>query len=752
MFKVLKYAKKLWYVVVLIFLLLIVQVYGELTLPQFTSDIVDVGIQNQGLEYPIPERISKETMDNLKLFMDDDVWSFVESCYKEGEEEYQVDIASMEKEQYEQLKDDMIVPELMLYFMTSDSEEAKAFQQQIKEGMASGMMTKNQEEQGNEMPAGEVTGQNMAELPLLDMMKLIPKEQLQGMLEEGKKQLEQYPEYMSESMGVRFVSMEYEKIGIDMDDYQMDYLKSMGIKMLQLAVLIMLVSMMVGFLSSRLAASVGRDVRSQVFNKVMSFSNAEMNQFSTSSLITRCTNDVQQIQMLLTMLFRIVLFAPLMGIGSIFKVMETTTKMVWVIVLAVILIMMLIMVLMLVAMPKFKIMQKLVDGLNLVSREILTGLSVIRAFGREKSEEERFDDASTRLMKTQLFTSRTMALMMPTMMFIMNGVSVLIIWSGAHNIDNGTIQVGDMIAFITYAMHIVISFLMISMVSIMMPRAAVAADRIEEVLQCKNEIVDKEEPVALPETLKGDVAFDHVSFRYPNAKEDALKDISFEAKAGQTTAIIGSTGCGKSTLVHLIPRLLDVTKGRITIDGIDIKDMKMKELREQIGFVPQKGILFSGTIASNIRYGNVNASDDLVKDAARIAQATEFIEEKSDKYEAPIAQGGNNVSGGQKQRLAIARAIAKNPKIYVFDDSFSALDYKTDVALRRELKNQVGDSTVIIVAQRISTILHADRILVLDDGEIVGCGTHEELMRNNEVYRQIAQSQLSAKDLEEMGC
>lgn len=752
MFKVLKYAKKLWYVVVLIFLLLIVQVYGELTLPQFTSDIVDVGIQNQGLEYPIPERISKETMDNLKLFMDDDVWSFVESCYKEGEEEYQIDIASMEKEQYEQLKDDMIVPELMLYFMTSDSEEAKAFQQQIKEGMASGMMTKNQEEQGNEMPAGEVTGQNMAELPLLDMMKLIPKEQLQGMLEEGKKQLEQYPEYMSESMGVRFVSMEYEKIGIDMDDYQMDYLKSMGIKMLQLAVLIMLVSMMVGFLSSRLAASVGRDVRSQVFNKVMSFSNAEMNQFSTSSLITRCTNDVQQIQMLLTMLFRIVLFAPLMGIGSIFKVMETTTKMVWVIVLAVVLIMMLIMVLMLVAMPKFKIMQKLVDGLNLVSREILTGLSVIRAFGREKNEEERFDDASTRLMKTQLFTSRTMALMMPTMMFIMNGVSVLIIWSGAHNIDNGTIQVGDMIAFITYAMHIVISFLMISMVSIMMPRAAVAADRIEEVLQCKNEIVDKEEPVALPDTLKGDVAFDHVSFRYPNAKEDALKDISFEAKAGQTTAIIGSTGCGKSTLVHLIPRLLDVTKGRITIDGIDIKDMKMKELREQIGFVPQKGILFSGTIASNIRYGNVNASDDLVKDAARIAQATEFIEEKSDKYDAPIAQGGNNVSGGQKQRLAIARAIAKNPKIYVFDDSFSALDYKTDVALRRELKNQVGDSTVIIVAQRISTILHADRILVLDDGEIVGCGTHEELMRNNEVYRQIAQSQLSAKDLEEMGC
>lgn len=752
MFKVLKYAKKLWYIVVLIFLLLFVQVYGELTLPQFTSDIVDVGIQNQGIEYPVPEKLSKETMDNLKLFMNQEEVLVVDEAYEEKDEEYCVSLTDLTEKQYEQLKDSMMVPELLLYFMTSDDEEAKAFQSQMRENIvqAFGRPTIKQAPGNTNIPQNMLP--DLENMELLDLIRLMPEEQLAEMMSSGKEQLAEYPDYVSEAMGIRFVAMEYEKLGVNMNDYQMDYLKSMGVKMLILAVLIMLVSMVVGFLSSRLAASVGRDVRSKVFNKVMSFSNAEMNQFSTSSLITRCTNDVQQIQMLLTMFFRIVLFAPLMGIGSIFKVMETTTKMVWVIVLAVVLIMMLIMVLMLVAMPKFKIMQKLVDGLNLVSREILTGLSVIRAFGREKNEEERFDEASTRLMKTQLFTSRTMALMMPTMMFIMNGVSILIIWSGAHNIQNGAIQVGDMIAFITYAMHIVISFLMISMVSIMMPRAAVAADRIEEVLTSENVIVDKTETKKLPENAKGNVVFSHVSFRYPNAKEDALQDISFEALAGKTTAIIGSTGCGKSTLVHLIPRLLDVTQGSISIDGTDIRDMKMEELRKMIGFVPQKGILFSGTIASNIRYGNVDADDELVKEAAEIAQATEFIDEKPEKYESEIAQGGNNVSGGQKQRLAIARAIAKNPKIYVFDDSFSALDYKTDVALRRALKNKVGDSTVIIVAQRISTILHADNILVLEDGEIVGQGTHEELMKNNEVYQQIAQSQLSAKDLKEMGC
>lgn len=737
MFKVLKYAKKLWYIVIFIFLLLIVQVYGELTLPGFTSDIVDVGIQNKGVEYPVPERISCETMEDLKLFLNEEQKKTVEDIYERKGDEYCVTLGDLEETQYETLKDSMLTAEMMLYFFTADSDEAKDIQKQIFSYMT-------QMGNGNtEIPD---------DMSLLDMVKMMPEEQRKGMVDTYKQQMAEYPDYMTEASGIQFVTMEYEKLGIDMEAYQMDYLKSMGIRMLLLAVLIMAVSMLVGFLSARLAASVGKDVRGRVFKKVMSFSNAEMNQFSTSSLITRCTNDVQQIQNLLTMFFRIVLFAPLMGIGSIFKVMETTTKMVWVIALAVVLILMLIIILMMVAMPKFQIMQKLVDGLNLVSREILTGLSVIRAFGREKNEEERFDEASTRLMQTQLFTTRTMALMMPTMTFIMNGVSVLIIWAGAHNIDRGVMQVGDMIAFITYAMHIVISFLLISMVSIMMPRAAVAADRIEEVLTSKTLILDKEETVKMSADTKGNVAFHHVSFGYPNAKENALRDIDFVAEAGKVTAIIGSTGCGKSTLVHLIPRLFDVTEGSITIDGIDIRDMEMKELRKMIGFVPQKGVLFSGTIASNIRFGNIDASEKLVREAAEIAQATEFIETKPDKYQSEIAQGGNNVSGGQKQRLAIARAIAKEPKIYVFDDSFSALDYKTDTALRRALKEKVGDSTVIIVAQRISTILHADKILVLEDGEIVGQGTHEELMKHNEVYQQIAQSQLSQKDLEGMRC
>jgi len=590
----------------------------------------------------------------------------------------------------------------------------------------------------------------MQDMDILEVIKGMPQEQWAQLTSTFREKMEEYPDYMAEAMGIQFVMEEYEHIGMDMDNYQMDYLKSMGLKMLGFAVLIMLVSILVGLLSSRLAAYTAKDVRSRLFHKVVGFSNAEMNQFSTSSLITRCTNDVQQIQMVLTMTFRIVLFAPIMGIGAIFKVMRTTTSMVWVIVLAVLAVFMIIIVLMVVAMPKFQIMQKLVDGLNLVSREILTGLSVIRAFGREKHEEKRFDDASTRLMKTQLFTSRTMALMMPTMMFVMNGVSVLIVWAGAHKIDTGAIQVGEMMAFLTYAMHIVMSFLMISMVSIMLPRAAVAADRIDEVLNSETLIVDKEETKQLPADSKGNVTFSNVSFGYPNAKEYALKNLNFTARAGETTAIIGSTGCGKSTLVNLIPRLFDVSEGSITIDDVDIRDMEMKDLRKMIGFVPQKGVLFSGTIASNIRFGNVDATEEEVREAAAIAQATEFIDEKPKKYESEVAQGGNNVSGGQKQRLAIARAIAKEPKIYVFDDSFSALDYKTDVALRRALNEKVGNSTVIIVAQRISTILHADKILVLEDGEIVGQGTHEELMADNEVYQQIAASQLSQNDLDSM--
>lgn len=731
MFKVLKYAKQLWYIMLVILALLFVQVYCELTLPGYTSDIVDVGIQNKGVEYPIPEKISEDTFERLTLFLTEEELSVVENAYRKNKDVYEVNLKSLEEQEYENLEDSMLVSELMLYLFTADSEEAQAVQQQMFAAI------------------GGTTGA-IQDMDILQVIKGMPQEQWAQLISTFREKMEEYPDYMAEAMGIQFVTAEYKHIGIDMDDYQMDYLKSMGLRMLGFAVLIMLVSILVGLLSSRLAAYTAKDVRGRLFHKVVGFSNAEMNQFSTSSLITRCTNDVQQIQMVLTMVFRIVLFAPIMGIGAIFKVMNTTTSMVWIIVLAVLAVFMIIIVLMIVAMPKFQIMQKLVDGLNLVSREILTGLSVIRAFGREKYEEKRFDDASTRLMKTQLFTSRTMALMMPTMMFVMNGISVLIVWVGSHKIDMGAIQVGEMMAFLTYAMYIVMSFLMISMVSIMLPRAAVAADRIDEVLNSETLIVDKEETKRLSSDCKGNVTFSNVSFGYPNAKEYALKNLSFTARAGETTAIIGSTGCGKSTLVNLIPRLFDVSEGSITIDDVDIRDMRMKELRKMIGFVPQKGILFSGTIASNIRFGNVDATEDAVREAAAIAQAVEFIDEKPKKYESEVAQGGNNVSGGQKQRLAIARAIAKKPKIYVFDDSFSALDYKTDVALRRALKDKVKNSTVIIVAQRISTILHADKILVLEDGEIVGQGTHEELMANNEVYQQIAASQLSQNDLDSM--
>ena len=731
MFKVLKYAKKLWYIMLVILALLFVQVYCELTLPEYTSDIVDVGIQNKGVKYPIPEKLSEDTFETLSLFLTEEELSVVENAYWKDKDIYEVDLKSLEEEEYENLEDSMLVPELMLYLFTADSEEAQAVQQQM-------------------LAAAGGTAGAMQDMDILEAIEMMPEEQWAQLISAFREKMAEYPDYMAEAMGIQFVTAEYEHMGMDMDDYQMDYLKSMGLKMLGFAVLIMLVSILVGLLSSRLAAYTAKDVRGRLFHKVVGFSNAEMNQFSTSSLITRCTNDVQQIQMVLTMTFRIVLFAPIMGVGAIFKVMNTTTSMVWVIVLAVLAVFMIIIVLMVVAMPKFQIMQKLVDGLNLVSREILTGLSVIRAFGREKHEEKRFDDASTRLMKTQLFTSRTMALMMPTMMFVMNGVSVLIVWVGAHKIDTGAIQVGEMMAFLTYAMHIVMSFLMISMVSIMLPRAAVAADRIDEVLNSETLIVDKEETKQLPADSKGNVTFSNVSFGYPNAKEYALKNLNFTARAGETTAIIGSTGCGKSTLVNLIPRLFDVSEGSITIDDVDIRDMRMKDLRKMIGFVPQKGVLFSGTIASNIRFGNVDATEEEVRDAAAIAQAVEFIDEKPKKYESEVAQGGNNVSGGQKQRLAIARAIAKKPKIYVFDDSFSALDYKTDVALRRALNEKVGNSTVIIVAQRISTILHADKILVLEDGEIAGQGTHEELMADNEVYQQIAASQLSQNDLDSM--
>ena len=528
--------------------------------------------------------------------------------------------------------------------------------------------------------------------------------------------------------------------------------------MLGMALITMLCAICVVFLSSRVAAALGHDLRNAVYNKVISFSSREYHKFSTASLITRCTNDIQQVQQVMAMLFRIVLYAPILGIGGVIRVLKTDSSMTWILGLAVVLILVVIVVLFQVAMPKFTILQTLVDKLNLVTREILTGIPVIRAFSREKHEEERFEEANLRLTKTNLFVNRCMTFMMPTMMLIMNGVSVLIIYSGSYAVDNGTMQVGNVMAFIQYAMQIIMSFLMITAMSIMLPRANVAALRINDVLKTKVSVTDPENPVQPEVNVKGTVEFDHVSFAYPEAGENVISDISFKAEKGETIAVIGSTGSGKSTLINLIPRFYDVTEGRVLVDGVDVREMTQKEVRSRLGYVPQKGVLFSGTIDSNIRYGKTDISETEVKEAAEVAQATEFIDAKPEQYASPIAQGGTNVSGGRKQRLsnlsggqrqrmAIARAIMKQPEIYVFDDSFSALDFKTDSTLRKALKEHTKDATTIIVAQRISTILNADKIIVLDDGHMAGIGTHGELMKNCEVYRQIAMSQLSEEEL-----
>ena len=749
MLTILKFAKKYWLSMVIIIGLLIGQAACELALPQYTSDIVDVGIQNAGVESAAPEVIREDTLEGLLRFLSEDEKSEVLALYdkKEAGEApeairkkypaavtqsvYVLNLQGSEKErsqQRERLEELLTPAEAIQLMMGSEGEEAEKMRETVLQQM--------------NLPEGTDLSQVLA---------MMPDEALREMKDQMLEQMGDMGDLMFSSVGIAFVKQEYADMGADMEQFQMSYLGGSGLQMLGLALLGMVLSVIVSFLSSRMAARTSRDLRGQIFEKVVSFSNEEMSSFSTSSLITRCTNDVQQVQMVLTMLFRMVAYAPIMGIGGILKVLATKTHMEWIIAVAVIAVLALVAVLMVIAMPKFKKMQKLVDRLNLVSREILTGIPVIRAFSREKHEEERFDGASTDLMKTQLFTSRTMAFMMPAMMLIMNAITVLIVWVGANGINMGTLQVGDMMAFITYTMQIVMAFLMITMVSVMLPRAAVAAERIKEVLNSETKIENPEQPRQIAGGVRGRIEFDHVSFRYPGADEDVLMDLNFTAEPGQTTAIIGSTGSGKSTLVQLIPRLFDVTEGKITLDGVDIRDMELHELRRNIGYIPQKGILFSGTIESNLRFGAQDAPKEQIREAAEIAQARDFIEEKPDKYESEIAQGGSNVSGGQKQRLSIARAIAKNPKIYVFDDSFSALDYKTDLKLRQALADKVSDATVVIVAQRINTILHADKILVLDDGRIAGMGTHEELLRSNEVYQQIARSQLSQKELEGAG-
>lgn len=760
--KIFKHMKPYWMSIVIVIALLFVQAWCDLALPSYTSDIIDVGILKSGVEHVLPEAVTAEEFETAEFIMTDREMEVWEGSYEEDGDVYRLLVT--DQALLDSLDEELSVPLIMNYQMSAMEEQAvkelvaaqtgtdvKALEGMSVEdlGQMLGVELKSFEQEKEDDDGNTVNVTCVDIRPVFVQMiqsGMLDKETILSMRDSMQKTIDTMGSSLVKSMGVAYAVACDKAAGVDVDQVQKSYLVTAGLKMVGMALIIGIVTILIGFFASRVGAGIGRDLREKVFRKVVSFSNAEMDKFSTASLITRSTNDIQQIQMVAVLLLRMVAYAPIVGIGGVIKVMETGAGMGWIIVLAIVVIMSYIMILNSIAMPKFKIMQKLVDNINLVSREILTGLSVIRAFGREEKEEERFDEANRSLTKTMLFTNRVMTFMMPGMMMLMNLLSVGIVWVGAHKIDAGNMQVGAMTAFITYAMTIVMSFLMLTILSIMIPRAAVAANRIEEVLQTESSIREVAEPEQMT-SHNGVVKFSHVNFRYPGAEADVLHDIDFTAEPGKTTAIIGSTGCGKSTLVNLIPRLYDVTDGSITLDGKDIRGIRMADLREEIGFVPQKGILFSGTIASNLRFGKEDASDAQIGKAAEIAQATEFIEAKEKKYDSEIAQGGSNVSGGQKQRLAIARAIAKDPKIFIFDDSFSALDLKTDAALRKALAENVKDSTVIIVAQRISTILHAEQILVLDDGKIVGKGTHEELLASCDVYQQIAKSQLSAKEL-----
>lgn len=710
--KLIKYLADHKLAVLAILLLLGVQAFCDLSLPSYTSDIVDVGIQQSGIKGAAAEKYTAQTYEALKLFMSEDEITYMDECYEmDGELYVRKKLSSKE---LDKLNDTLLTAAGMVYSVETSGQYSVS---QLVDGYRAGLVTKK--------ALSDVAGQ--VEAAMGDMASS-----------------------MKSQMAVELVKSEYTLLGYDLNAIQRNYLLITGAKMLAMTLLMVAAAIGVGFIGAKTAAAIGRDLREKLFTKVIGFSNADINKFSTASLITRSTNDVQQVQQVSVMMLRIVLYAPIIGIGGIIKVMGTDTGMGWIIGVAVGAVLSLVLVLMVVAMPKFKRMQSLVDRVNLVSREILTGTMVIRAFSREKHEEERFDKANRELMSTQLFTNRVMSMMMPAMMLIMNAITVLIVWMGAKGIDIGRMQVGDMMAFITYTMQIVMAFLMITMISVMLPRAGVAADRIEEVLNTRETITDKADTENTDRKLtdcKGIVEFKNVSFRFDGGSENAISGLSFKAEPGKTTAIIGSTGCGKSTVVNLLDRFYDVTEGSITLDGVDIRDMSQKELRSHIGLVPQKGVLFSGTIESNIKYGGDFVTDEDMKEAAAIAQATEFIDSKKDGYAESIAQGGTNVSGGQKQRLSIARAIAVKPKVYVFDDSFSALDFKTDAALRKALSKRTKDASVIIVAQRISTIMNADQIILLNEGRTVGKGTHRELLKNCPEYLEIAKSQLSEAEL-----
>ena len=753
MTKIFKQLARHWAVCLVVFALLFVQAYCDLALPDYTSKIVDTGIQQGGIESPLPQTVRQSTLDALSLLMSEEDAQKLQNAYQyylqdDGVLQLRSDLTEDERTALEEA---VTTPDIVLYMAATQAANTPAGQSNMgMTGLAETPSAAADADTETVTPTAANLDTVCSQFAAMSQMPGFDRSMLQKQLDGAMSQLDSTLLENLKSQSLLLVQLEYEAQGVA-QDVQMGYLFRVGGQMLALTLLMVAVAVAVGFLASRVSAAIGRDLRRETFSSVIGFSNAEIENFSTASLITRTTNDIQQVQFVCVILLRMVAYAPILGIGGVLHVVGSSSGLSWIVVLDVALLLLLLLFLMSVAMPKFKVMQQLVDRLNLVSREILTGIMPVRAFSREKFEEQRFDKANRELMGTQLFTNRAMVAMMPFMTLIMNGTSLLIVWFGGKAMDAGTMQVGEMIAFITYTMQIVMSFLMLAMVAVMLPRAGVAADRIDEVIRTKASIHDPDEATAKAAQAhtdwQGVVQFEDVSFRYPGADSDALEHISFTAKPGETTAIIGSTGCGKSTLLNLIPRFYDVTGGRVTVDGIDVREMSQAQLHDLLGYVPQKGVLFSGTIDSNLKFGGEDITDAQVHKAAAIAQATDFIEAKSESYQSPIAQGGSNVSGGQKQRLSIARAIAKNPKVYLFDDSFSALDYKTDVTLRRALKAQTDNATVIIVAQRISTVLHANQILVLDEGRLVGKGTHAQLMVSCPEYQEIARSQLSQKEL-----
>ena len=733
MLKIFRYLKDNIISVILIILLLVVQANCDLTIPEYTSNIINVGVQQGGISETNPKVIRESKLNEILLFVDQDTKEEILDNYNlitEKSSEYDYDILDEEPvyviKDENNLNSDLEKAILIDFMLTSDEEEAKNIQNEIKKDMP----------------------EEMQDVALIDIISSLPEEQLEEMRTNINEQFSSMPDSIISQSAVSAIKLEYIEVGLDIDSIQTNYIIITGLKMLGLSLLSVTATILTVLLGARVGSGLSKRVRKKEFTKVLNFGTAEYKNFGISSLITRSTNDIQQVQMMIIMTLRLFIYAPIVAFGAVRKVFDTAPSMTYIIWLGIIVVLVVIFTLFALTMPKFKKVQKLIDKLNQVTREIITGIPVIRAFSNQKYEEERFSIANTNLKKTNLFVNRVMNLMMPGMMFIMNGIVVLIIWIGAHKIDEGLLQVGDMLAFIQYSMQIIMSFLMISMFSIMLPRANVSANRIMEILETDESIKDPEKPKEFGRRVKGLVEFKNVSFRYPDSDEDVITDVTFTAKPGTTTAFIGSTGSGKSTLINLIPRLYDVTKGEILVDGINVKDVLPKDLHDKIGYVPQKGVLFSGTIESNIKYSDDSMSDERMIEAARIAQAEEFILSKKEGYKSPISQGGTNVSGGQKQRLSIARAIAKNPEIYIFDDSFSALDFKTDFELRKALYSYAKDSTIFIVAQRINTILKADQIVVLDEGKVVGIGTHQELLKNCSVYKEIAESQLSKEELE----